>query len=59
MRGFFAALISGTVVFAGNKLGFPMLDDFAAGVLIGSVASGPVTTFMWDDSHKKRKKITK
>lgn len=59
MRGFIAALISGTVVFVGNKIGFPMLDDLAAGVIIGSVTSGPVTTFLWDDSHKKRKKLPK
>lgn len=55
MRGFIASLITGAVVFVGNKLGFPMLDDFAAGVIIGSVSSGPVTTFLWDDSHKRKK----
>jgi len=56
MRGFFAALISGAVVLTGHVVGFPMWEDFTAGVVLGSLLGGPTTTMLWDDGHKRKNK---
>lgn len=58
MRSFFSALITAVIVATGEVLGFHLWEDMTAGVIIGSIASGPVTTRLWDDKHK-RKHLTK
>lgn len=55
MKTFLSATIGIATVVIGHALGFPEWADVMAGMIIGPTASGPVTTMVWDDSHKRKR----
>jgi hypothetical protein len=53
VRSFFSAAIATVIVATGEVLGFRLWEDMTAGVIIGSLASGPVTARLWDGKRRK------
>lgn len=48
-----AALISGFTLFTGHMIGFPMWEDFTAGVVLGSTLNGLATAALWERKKLK------